>query len=221
MLSDLRKARRTIVSELLRRRRKDVFRSIYERNKWGNAESRSGHGSSLAATERLRAELPRLLKRFGIRSILDAPCGDFHWMARSRVHHLVDRYHGLDIVPNLIEANRRRWPSERVTFEVADLVKHQLPPADLILCRHLLIHLPMDDCQRVLWNFRASGSRYLLITDQPHIRENVEILWTGSFRPLNLSLPPFSLPRPLVTLDDKQEAEDATVLSLYDLGTIA
>ena len=195
-----------------------MFRTIYEKNRWGEEESRSGEGSSLAATANLRLELPGIIRRLAIGSILDAPCGDFHWMATMGIQDLVDCYHGVDIVPELIAVNQQKWQSDRVTFEVADIVRKQPRRADLILCRHLLIHLPIRDCLQVLRNFAASGSRYLLITDQPEIEENVEILWTGSFRPLNLSLPPFSLPQARLTVAD---VEDTSILALYEISAIA
>src|SRR5207244_10404718 len=93
-----------------------------------------------------------------------------------------------------------------------DLVRDRLPKADLILCRHLLIHLPLKDCLSVLRNFQKSGAEYLLITNQENIPENTEILFTGSFRPLNLALPPFNLPEPDAKIADDHEG---TYLSLY------
>jgi SAM-dependent methyltransferase len=221
MLAVLARAKRSLVATIYRSRRANVFRTIYKRNKWGSHESRSGSGSTLSATANLRVQLPRLIEGYGVRSMLDAPCGDFHWMNQLGVEDLVDRYCGFDIVPELIAANRRTWGSDRVRFKVADLVKVRVPAVDLILCRHLLIHLPLEDALQVLRNFSASGSRYLLITDQPQTAENVEILWTGSFRPVNLALPPFSLPEPLAILEDRQGKHDATVLSLFDLAAIA
>src|SRR5688572_15166107 len=76
-----------------------VFCRIHAANEWGTVESRSGPGSTLARTEHLREGLPRLLDELGVRSLLDAPCGDFHWMQHVVPH--LDRYVGVDIVPEL------------------------------------------------------------------------------------------------------------------------
>jgi len=64
----------------------------------------------------------------------------------------------------------------------------------------------------------ARTNRLVTTTDQPQIEENLEILWTGSFRPLNLSLPPFSFPQPRLTVAD---VEDTSVLALYEISAIA
>ena len=57
--------------------RQRVFAGIYSQNLWGHAESVSGAGSSLTATERARRELPAIWQQYQVRSLLDAPCGDF------------------------------------------------------------------------------------------------------------------------------------------------
>jgi len=40
----------------------------------------SGNGSELDAVENLIKELPLLLKKYNIKIIIDAPCGDYNWM---------------------------------------------------------------------------------------------------------------------------------------------
>ena len=56
------------------------FQRIHDSNLWGAAESVSGLGSELDATAVLRGELPRLLARLQVNSLLDAPCGDASWI---------------------------------------------------------------------------------------------------------------------------------------------
>lgn len=182
--------------------RRRVFSNLYRHNLWGNAESRSGHGSSLASTEAIRSALPGLLTRFGIRTMLDAACGDFHWMSQLDLD--LDRYLGADIVPALIDDNRRafaRGAPRRREFAVLDITRDPIPPMDLILCRHCMIHMPHADITTALRNFVESGSRYLMATTIPGATANRDIR-TGSFRELNLELPPFSLPAPLAKIND-------------------
>src|SRR6202051_1321856 len=59
---------------------KQVFTNIFKRNWWNNGESRSGWGAELKRTVSIRAELPAFVQRHSVRSLLDAPCGDFHLM---------------------------------------------------------------------------------------------------------------------------------------------
>ena len=70
---------KTFVQSVLtpRRHMQSTFAPFYTKNLWGDAESASGPGSTLARTAKLRNELPILLQEIGARSMLDAPCGDF------------------------------------------------------------------------------------------------------------------------------------------------
>lgn len=167
----------------------------------------------------MRTGLLDAIQRFDVHSVVDAPCGDFYWLSTVNLSQHLAWYRGLDIVPQLIEQNKQRFANEKISFEVTDLVKHVPPRADLILCRHLLIHLPFEDCLRVLRNFKDSGSRYLMITNQP-VERNEEIIFTGSYRPVNLLLPPFNFPQPLWSIDDAQAEQDRSVAAIFELAKL-
>jgi hypothetical protein len=201
-------------------RRRSVFAKIYRENLWGDPESRSGPGSGLARTDKFRAGLLDAIQRLDVHTMVDAPCGDYAWLSALDLAQHLTWYRGLDIVPQMIRRNRELWGSERILFEDADLARRAPPQADLILCRHLLIHLPFADCLRVLRNFKSSHSRYLMITNQPQVLRNEEILFTGSFRPLNLHLPPFDLPQPICSIDDSRDADDGAVSAVFELSTL-
>ena len=165
---------------------RDVFSSHYQNNFWGNDESVSGDGSTMEATKTIRGEMPGLFMRLGVRSLLDIPCGDFHWL--SQLGYELDKYIGADIVPELIEANIRQYGQNIFRkFEVLDVTRDRLPNVDLILCRDLLGHFSNADIRLALNNMRASGSKYLLATTFPeHSSENNDIE-TGAWRPINLA----------------------------------
>jgi SAM-dependent methyltransferase len=170
-----------------------VFTNIYRHNGWGNPESVSGRGSTLAHTEVVRRELPRLLRELGARSLLDAPCGDFNWMRHVELDGV--SYVGADVVPEMIKRNRREYGRAGRRFVVLDVTRDRLPRSDVILCRDCFIHLSFEHTLAALDNFRRSGSRYLLATTHTNIRQNTDIE-TGGWRSLNLELPPFNLPPP-------------------------
>ena len=205
---------RKIKAAYLRRRPEQVFSRIYSERLWSGSESASGSGSGLEQTSSLRCSLPDLLRELGVRSMLDAPCGDFHWM--SELEMPLERYFGVDIVSDLVEQNRRKYSHPNREFLQLNVISDPLPRADLILCRHLLIHLPLSECRRTLQNFKRSGAEYLLITNQPEATENAEIPM-GSFRPLNLALAPFRFPSAIRTLADSQHPSDTAHLALYRL----
>jgi hypothetical protein len=178
----------------------EVFTSILHDNAWGSQESVSGPGSTRARTAALVGDLEALVVRLGIRSLLDAPCGDFHWIGE--VADAVESYTGVDVVAQLVAENERRHSTERRRFLHLDLIRDPLPQADLILCRDCLVHFSFADAFRALANFRASGAGYLLTTTFVGERANVDIP-TGAWRPINLELPPFSLPSPAESLDER------------------
>jgi hypothetical protein len=174
--------------------RVNVFEQIYARNAWQSSESRPGPGSTLERTGILRRELPAMLARLGVRTLVDAPCGDCNWQQHTAID--LDTYIGVDIVPALIEENRRRFPYPNWKFELADLVEDDLPRGDAVLCRDALIHLSLADILRALSNIRRSGAKYLLATSHDTISANTDIP-TGGWRSVNLTLAPFNLPPPL------------------------
>jgi hypothetical protein len=220
LIQPAKTAYRSARSLYRRLRKKSVFERIYRENLWGDAESRSGPGSGLAATEKLRKGLLDAIQRLDVHTIVDAPCGDYYWLSTLDLSRHLTWYRGYDIVPQVIEQNNQRFASEKISFEVSDLIKRTPPAAELILCRHLLIHLTFEDNLRVLRNFKNSGSRYLMITNQPHIESNDEIIFTGSYRPVNLRLPPFSFPPPLFSIDDAQAEGDKAEAAIFELAQI-
>ena len=184
---------------LRKRHRQTVFANTYTRNLWGDSESRSGPGSSLAATALLRRELPGLLKQLGGGTLLDAGCGDFVWIREAVAQ--IDRYIGIDIVPDLIKQNTALYGSERVQFLSLDITLDPLPHADIILCRDCLIHLPTRHIVSALRNFRATEARYLLLTNDSSAGEYHDIP-VGSFRSIDFKRSPFCFPGPDLCLDE-------------------
>jgi SAM-dependent methyltransferase len=179
--------------------RTEAFDTLYRSNAWGSEESVSGMGSTLAATLILRRELPRLLRGRGVRTMLDAPCGDFNWMRHVDLNGV--NYIGGDIVPELVERTAARYGSADREFRLLDILADPLPPADLFLCRDVLIHFSNEDALKLLRRAARAPIRYLLTTHYELCPHNADI-HTGGFRPINLNLPPFNLPKPLRRIDD-------------------
>ncbi|NBO28678.1 MAG: hypothetical protein EBV10_05470, partial [Synechococcaceae bacterium WB6_1A_059] len=82
----------------------DIFNYYYINNFWGDSESVSGPGSTLAYTENLRAELPKLVEELEVTSILDSPCGDYNWFRMIEWNSEI-AYIGGDIVESLVSRN--------------------------------------------------------------------------------------------------------------------
>jgi SAM-dependent methyltransferase len=180
---------------------REAFSAIYRGAGWGASESVSGPGSGIARTALIRQDLDALIRELGAESMLDAGCGDFHWMKEASLP-TVCRYIGVDVVPELILRNRTRYERPGRGFLAADITRDRLPRADLILCRDCLVHLPLADVRRALVNFRRSGAGYLLATTFITRMENPEIT-LGWWRPLNLERAPFGLPEPIRLIDER------------------
>jgi SAM-dependent methyltransferase len=179
--------------------RDEVFLEIFRDGGWGG-DSLSGPGSSAVETRAIREGLPVLLKRFNVRTLLDAPCGDFSWLSLLQLG--LDEYLGVDIVPQLIAENKRQYGSSNCRFMEGDIVEQTLPTFDLILCRDCLVHLSFVECLEVVQKFLDTGSKYLLATTFPNVVQNCDIT-TGSWRPLNLQLAPFCFPEPIELINEQ------------------
>jgi glycosyltransferase involved in cell wall biosynthesis len=176
------------------------FKKYYVENKFGAVESFSGAGSSLFQTRIVRRELPNILNKLQINSVLDIPCGDFNWMQHIDLGTI--HYTGGDIVAELAERNRLLHGSEQRSFERLDAINGPLPKADLIFCRDCFVHLPFIDCLKALRTFKASQAMWLLTTTFSERTENIDLI-ADAWRPLNLCLSPFNLPEPALLINEK------------------
>ncbi len=190
---------------LLGKSPKNIFSTMYARRLWGGCASRSGTGSGLVQTERIRAQLPTLVKDLNVRTILDAPCGDCHWMKTVELD--IDEYIGADIVADVIEDNKKKYADRTRRFVTLDIMNDKLPDAGLILCRDCLVHLSFRDIAAVINNFKRSNCTYLLMTTFTEQAANKNIQ-TGQWRPLNLQKAPFNFPEPMRLIHEDQVVEN-------------
>jgi 2-polyprenyl-3-methyl-5-hydroxy-6-metoxy-1,4-benzoquinol methylase len=176
------------------------FQRIHDTNLWGAQNSVSGVGSEIDATATLRAELPALLRRLEVSSLLDAPCGDGGWIARA---DLGVRVTGVDIVPELIERLRARAAQGEIAgdYRIADITGDALPRCDAILCRDCLVHLAFANIARAVENFRRSGAAFLITTTFPEWQDNRDCE-DGDWRALNFERPPFSWGAPVDLINE-------------------
>lgn len=165
----------------------EAFTLAYESGQWHHG---SGSGSSPANTRAYRQFLAAYLYYNRIRSVLDIGCGD--WQFSRLIDWTGIRYLGVDVVPEIVFRNQvrfARWPS--LLFGAGDVLNgYGMPDMDLVLCKDLLQHWP-DDAIHELGG-RLAGRRALLTYDLatgPH-----EDTVPGGYRPLDLTVPPFSWP---------------------------
>jgi SAM-dependent methyltransferase len=201
------------------RKPKDIFTYMYDQNRWDNAESVSGPGSTLMYTENIRRELPKLIQELDIRSILDAPCGDYNWF-RSMERLTEFDYVGGDIVSALIARNQQAFGSATTSFVELDIINQPIPPADMWLCRDVLLHFSYERIFRTLANLLRSEVKYFLASSYTEARENFDIP-TGEWRQVNLELSPFGLGPPMTHIDDWIEGYPVRKLCLWRRSDLA
>ncbi|CAH1785234.1 unnamed protein product, partial [Owenia fusiformis] len=189
-------------------KRKDAFVHIFKKHKWGRGDGTSdlqvsGGGSYLKFAQEAMAVLHSVVDEYkilkGVKRVrlLDIPCGDMQWMSRFLATRGDIDYYGMDIVPKLIELHKEKFKDEPWTFKQHDIAKTALVESyDIIHCRMMLQHLPVSETLKVLENFSRSKSGYLVTTTFPTTSSHKKI-HVGSFQPLNLEIPPISLPPPL------------------------
>lgn len=191
------------------------FEKIYRHKMWGSGESVSGLGSSLVFTENLRFAFPEIIKKYEIKSIFDAPCGDLNWMKHLLPQINID-YIGGDIVKEIVEKNRKLFNVNNAKFIHVDIIKDILPKADMMLCRDCLFHFSYNDVMHVIENFIDSEIEYLFLTTHLNTIENHDIK-TGDYRFLNFFKPPFDFDaNPLERVDDFIAPEPQRQMCLWD-----
>jgi len=177
-------------------RRKEAFELIYAEGGWGKDEhgkGTSGVGSTMGFTKLYRVFLQDFLAAHRIRSVVDAGCGD--WQFSQAIDWTGIDYLGVDIVPSVIEANQRRFGAPNVRFAVADIVRDELPPADLLVVKDVLQHLSHADITRFL--AQLPRYRHVLIVNDVHpvsLTAEPEDIAAGGYRPIDLTRPPHALP---------------------------
>jgi SAM-dependent methyltransferase len=168
----------------------DAFRRIYDSDHWKGG---SGEGSHAEATAAYRRVLQAVLGASDVTTVVDAGCGD--WQFSQLVDWSGVRYVGVDIVPDVVEANAAAFGSEAVSFVAADVRTEMLPGADLLVCKDVLQHWDLASIDGFVAR-NLGRYRYALITNDVasvHIDDamlNAEIA-IGGWRPLDLERAPF------------------------------
>ena len=176
---------------------KKRFEIIYNQNYWGDNESISGPGSNKKNSKNITLELRKIIKKYKIKSIVDAPCGDFSWMKKVLHKNKVD-YLGVDIVKNLIKENNTKFKNKIIKFENFDILTKRLPKCDLVICRDFLFHLSYLDIKKYFKILKKSKFKYILVSNHANgLDKKVNFLnkdiKSGDFRKINFFDFPFNL----------------------------
>jgi SAM-dependent methyltransferase len=137
-------------------------------------------------------------------TIVDLGCGDF-WVGARLLERLPSvKYIGCDVVPELVEYNRKTFGSNRIGFRLLDIVSADLPIGDICLVRQVFQHLSNQEIACTLPKLQKF--RHVYVTEgHPIVREgkinpdkptgeDVRFDWTtGHGRGVELDHPPYNL----------------------------
>lgn len=198
--------------------REKVFTDYFKNNSWNGKESVSGPGSDYDQVKFLIPELEILLQDLNIKTMLDAPCGDFNWMRRVDLSKI--KYLGVDIVEDLIGKNNKKYRKTNVSFKQMDIVKDKIPKVDLIMVRDCFVHLPNSDIFSATKNIKNSESKYLLTTNffwQSF--ENNKDIRVGGWRRIDFTSKPFNFPYPekIIIEGNNQSNDRDKTMSLWKI----
>jgi SAM-dependent methyltransferase len=182
-----------------------MLRNVFEQKVWRGSDegSRSGPGSTMEATAKLRAALPGVFDRYDVKTFLDAPCGDWNWMSQVNLGNVA--YIGGDIAEPVIADNIARFERPGVSFLHLDITSDPLPKADMIMCRDCLFHLKHKFRWLFFENFLASGIPHLMMT-MHHLDRNRPLTTNGNYAAFSPMAEPFSFAAPLEMIHETMEA---------------
>jgi SAM-dependent methyltransferase len=174
-----------------------AFTAIYDDGVWGHdAEGHgiSGGGSIVANAQPYMQFLQNFLRENNIHSVVDVGCGDWSFSQYIDWHGI--KYIGYDVVKSVIDKNTVKFSNKDCQFIHGDFLDLELPPADLLLCKDVLQHLPHTDIQHFLK--QCSKFKHCLITNDVDIltgsSENNDISQRGNYHTIDLMVSPFNVP---------------------------
>lgn len=185
-----------------------ALRDAFEKKTWADAEKgkpRSGSGSTARRTRRLRRALPGLLSDLGVKTFLDAPCGDWHWMSEVDLSGV--SYIGGDISKELIDEVKTRHKAPKRRFMHLDLASDKLPKCELIMVRECLIHLTDENRWKVFENIHKAKIPHMLLTVDL-VDENIPLTQNGQHANFNPMMAPFNFPKPVRHIPESHDALD-------------
>jgi len=207
---------------------KDAMEQVYQMKLWG--EGKSGFYSGIGSHHPdIVAPYVEAVKSFLTSFetplvVCDLGCGDFN-VGQKLVEH-ARKYIAADIVPDLIERNRKTFEEDNLEFQCLDIASDPLPSGDCIILRQVLQHLSNGEVQRVVK--KLSDFKYVILTEhlpEGEFRPNKDIISGQGIRlkkqsGLDLLSSPFNLKikgeRQFLSLQAK-ESRGVIVTTLYEM----
>lgn len=143
---------------------KEIFSKIYKDSLWGKKSFgfNSGPGSH---NNELVIPFLEFVNSFiikkEIKTIVDLGCGDFN--IGKYIFKNVNEYFAIDIVPDLIDYNKKVFKNPKIQFECKDFIKDSIPKADCVILRQVLQHLNNGSIIKILEKLKSYN--YVIVTE--------------------------------------------------------
>lgn len=168
----------------------EVFDDIYCRGVW-SADGFSLGNSEYSVNKEYVAFLQRFMNEKEVHSVVDIGCGD--WQFSRHIDWSGIDYKGYDVVKYVVDRNCALYNRSGVEFIHSNVLEEKLPEADLVICKDVFQHLPNHAVMQLLEQFKKY--KHCLITDYvspgPFVLNSD--IGAGGYRPLDLTMPPFSV----------------------------
>lgn len=122
----------------------EVFTKIYEKCEWGDGISapKSGIGSIPSVAAPYSQFVKSTISKYAIKTVVDFGHGDWKMWEQYKFENV--SYAGFDVAQGLSAALQKQHGNERRKFQEIDASETSLQSADLLICKDVLQHLPID-----------------------------------------------------------------------------
>jgi SAM-dependent methyltransferase len=143
-----------------------IFSALYQEKRWevespDDFSSGSGSRVDTVVFPYVNAVRKFLASQPTPPSVVDLGCGDFQVGAQLRPY--CARYIACDVVPALIERNKKKFAAAQVEFRCLNIIDDDLPPGDIVFLRQVLQHLNNAQIARIVP--KLSRYKFLILTE--------------------------------------------------------
>jgi len=157
---------------------KEIFSVIYKEKVWGKSDEKerrfySGTGSDEnKIVDMYVKKVSEFLSTFDEKpSVVDLGCGDFY--VGSKLRKLCGRYIACDVVPALLEYNKKKYADLNVDFQLVDIACDPIPRGKIIFIRQVFQHLSNEQILKALQGITKS-CEYMIVTEHgPEMSEYI------------------------------------------------
>jgi len=194
------------------------FDEVYAKQRWSSEGKGSGPGSTMEYCSKITPWINQLIVKYNIKSITDVSCGRMNWWVQVLKLHPDIKFIGNDISTIATHQNQQEYKDyPNWSFTSKNAIDGKFETTDLVVCRHTMMHLSVDNANNILHNIQSSGCKYMLLTSHPNVTHNTDINRTRlfshtdgafCFKLMNLQLPPFNCTFTETIIEPRQQGKE-------------